>query len=62
MSKKDYEFLASTMLACKPSGVATPPIARALRKQWETTVTILADRLACFPRFDRERFLAACGM
>lgn len=62
MSEKDYKFIASALLALKPEDSGDSSYAEGRLHQWETTVTIVADRLAVQPRFDRDRFVAACGM
>jgi len=54
MTKKDFELIAAALARCKPS---------ALNTAWYNVVYALADALATTnPRFDRARFLAACGV
>lgn len=56
MTRKDYELIA-TIIAAMPTFAAT------LRDQKESTARQFADRLASDnPRFDRDRFLKACGV
>lgn len=59
MTRQDYELIAVTMKDSKPFGVAHS--ARRL-VQWLLDCHALAGALAATnPRFDRERFLTACG-
>ena len=62
MTKKDFEMIASVLKACEwPSSNDT--YAKGMRCQWSNTIDAFATALASQnPRFDRERFLAACGM
>jgi len=60
MTRKDFEAIAATLLQTKPlhaegkNGIAL---------QWRTTVSAFADMCSGQnPRFDRARFLKACGV
>ena len=56
MTKKDYVLIAAALASVKPTHTA-------LRTQWIMDIEALAARLATTnPRFDRARFLAACGV
>jgi hypothetical protein len=56
MTRKDYELIAAII-------AAMPRFAASLRTQHESTARQFADKLASDnPRFDRERFLTACGV
>jgi hypothetical protein len=72
MTKKDYELIARTLNGEKPG--AEPEdycdwspeqwhAHDAMWRQWRTVCCRFADVLAADnPRFDRARFLAACGV
>lgn len=60
MSKKHFEALAETLKAVKPE--PSFGFGDDATKQWKRDVEAVADRLASFnTRFNRERFLEACG-
>lgn len=63
MTRKDFELIAHTLLT---SASAVRPITvaeKAAEAQYNHTCHLFADRLALVnPRFDRARFLAACGV
>ena len=55
MTKKHFEFIAATI-------AAMPTFAPSLRAQKDSCARAFADALAREnPRFDRARFLKACG-
>jgi hypothetical protein len=59
MTRKDYERIAATLYASGPAN----PDNRVLADFHRATCEALADMLATDnPRFDREFFLAACGV
>lgn len=56
MTRKDYQLIANAFCDSKP-------VTETALTQWKNDVTILARALATTnPRFDRERFLKACGI
>lgn len=58
MTKKDYILIAAGFKASKP--VAAHPL---IASTWGRTVDLMADALqASNHRFDRPRFIAACGV
>jgi hypothetical protein len=60
MSKKHFEALAAALKSVK-SVQGFPP--RTPEATWVTTCLTIANTLQDFnPRFDRARFLAACGV
>ena len=60
MMRKDYVRLADALRSAKPS-LDVPTIAK--REAWLAAVHVVADVLARDnPRFNRERFLSACGV
>lgn len=63
MSKKDYTRLAQALKDSKPSMLqAGPNYYNGVIQTWNNTVETLAMTLqADNPRFNRDRFLAACG-
>lgn len=62
MTKKDFELIARAVLDSRPLG-ATPQYAEWANGQCDMTAERLADALATTnPKFDRARFLAACGV
>lgn len=59
MTRKDYVLIAAALRAARPPGTAL--LARC--HQADCDALVIADRLAGDnPRFDRERFLKACGV
>lgn len=58
MSRKDFELIAASLNSSKPPGDTGDRL-----HQWEAICFGLAGALAhSNPRFDRSRFLAACGV
>ena len=56
MTKKHFEFIARTI-------AAMPSFAPSLRTQKASCARAFADSLElCNPKFNRDRFLAACGL
>ena len=72
MTKKDYVLIAATLRGdaahLAPNAVYTdyttmPAWNKGAYDQWHTTVLAVCDALVSTnPRFDRARFLAACGV
>lgn len=65
MSKKHFEALAAALAVAAPHKVGPfdDHVDRAYRGQWCEDVSAVADVCEKFsPRFDRARFLAACGV
>lgn len=59
MTKKDFELIAAALLQAMPADDCAPY--RAI--QWQCDCVGLCNALAqTNPRFDRARFLAACGV
>jgi hypothetical protein len=59
MTKKDYELIAENMQRSKPLATAS----EAVHMQWGACITVLATALQKEnPKFDRFKFLRACGM
>jgi len=67
MTRKDYVALAAALARANPGtqysdGTPMPPT-DAMRASWRYSVECIADTLvADNVRFDRERFLRACGV
>lgn len=66
MTRKDYEAIASAMLAVRADIEARNLDAGRIYTEWKVTKEI-AERLSAVfvednPRFQRARFLAACGL
>jgi hypothetical protein len=62
MTRKDFEMIASTLKNSR-FGDDEDPLSPGAEAQWSTTCLAFASMLASTnPRFDRARFLAACGM
>lgn len=60
MTRKDYVLLATALASVKPG---PEPLMRSIeRAQHAKDCEAIADALAENPRFDRERFLKACGV
>jgi hypothetical protein len=58
MTKKDFSLIAAALRASQIVGVS-----HRHREQFEATVVCVADALGTTnPRFDRVRFVAACGL
>lgn len=64
MTKKDYVTLARAMNQAQPTPTTAPRSMQAgAVQQWEQDVKGIANVLALDnSRFDRERFLTACGL
>ena len=67
MTKKDFELIANTLRSEDPRTKHYPDMTDwekgVAGEEWNTTVLAFADALATTnPRFDRARFLAACGV
>lgn len=59
MTKKDYTLIAAGLLHAKPFGTSY----EVRREQWARDGRSIATALqAGNPRFDRDKFLAACGI
>ncbi len=59
MTRKDYVLIAEALKKARP----TPSDYNSAHVQFRADVTLIADALANDnPRFDRERFLKACGV
>lgn len=57
MTRKDFELIAASLQESKPQEGIEATL------QWEQTCTRLANALQnAHARFDRERFLTACGI
>lgn len=57
MTKKDFDFISRVLKVVKPRTES-----EWVDYQWERTVLAFAASLiATNPRFDKERFLSACG-
>lgn len=62
MTKKDFEFIAAKLRQAKHYHAGDNDIFDAKHNQWVAVVTYMADGLSMAnPRFNRERFLEACG-
>lgn len=60
MTRKDYILLANALASAKPEYV---PTASPFNEQWRDDCEAVADALAADnARFERERFLKACGV
>ncbi len=63
MTRKDYVLLAAALASAKPAPhMHGPDHGLAAREQHKRDCEAIADALAENPRFDRERFLKACGI
>lgn len=63
MTKKDYILIADTLKYCRPCKIAKPKGYEDRMEAWRGTVEELTKRLqAENTRFDRSRFLEACGV
>lgn len=63
MTKKDFIALAEALNAAKPFGIKHAARAKAAHEAWENCCHRIANACAASNgRFDRNRFLAACGM
>jgi hypothetical protein len=63
MTRKDFVLIANVLLASQPTNWS-PNVPQSLAdSRWETVVHCMAAALAdTNTRFDRERFLKACGV
>jgi hypothetical protein len=61
MTRKDYILLAEALASAIPS-VLPNAVPAAVRAQHACDCEAVADALAENPRFDRARFLKACGV
>ena len=62
MTKQDYELIANAIWRASPTALA-PADLPILRQAWASTAHHVADALAAQnPRFDKARFLTACGV
>lgn len=60
LEHRHFAFIAATLAACEPGG---GDYSEAEHQQWQDTVTAFAGACAASnPRFDRARFLSACGV
>lgn len=63
MTRKDFELIAAALLSAAPLESARFGHCAAEHAQHRHTVDEFARRLALTnPRFDRDRFLTACGV
>ena len=63
MTKKHFKALAGELKYRKPCKIAKPRGYSARLEAWESVVEGVAGVCATFnPRFDRGRFLTACGV
>lgn len=67
LTRKDFNALAARLLDERPCDLGAYPFkdaaTRAQYDQWGTTTLAIVEWLATTnPRFDRARFIAACGM
>lgn len=62
MTEQDYELLAAAIWRASPAALA-PADLPILRQAWASTAHHVAVALATQnPRFDKARFLTACGV
>jgi hypothetical protein len=62
MTRKDYILLADALASAKPIPHDDFQLAADRYDQFAIDCTAIADALAENPRFDRARFLKACGV
>ena len=63
MSKKHFIAIAAALHASKPPMFAVAEFSIVAEKQWHLTVLMIAETCQQFaPKFDRARFLRACGI
>jgi hypothetical protein len=64
MTKKDFELIAATLKARRiDKDVPQSLVSTGMEHQWRSTCHAFAQALSdAHPRFDRARFLAACGV
>lgn len=58
-TRRDFQFIADILAELQPNPDLFPPEYH----QWKATVQSFANHLAaCNTRFDKTRFLSACGL
>lgn len=69
MTKKDYELIAQGLKLERPDYIVydnDPTYNNGFKdgaiRKWQEVVYTLANGLAVNPKFDRSKFLAACGI
>lgn len=63
MTKKDFELIADALLRSRPIPISDIRADAMRRNVFRMAVDNVADALATTnPKFDRARFLAACGV
>lgn len=63
MTRNDYELIARAFRESIPVATLAPDDLPRVRQGWATAAHAVADMLAAGnARFDRTRFLAACGV
>jgi hypothetical protein len=63
MTKRHFEMLAATLRDCKPPWPTDSPVTHMAMTQWEFVCRRFARMCATHnPRFDRARFIQACGV
>ena len=63
MTRQHFVAIAAVLLSEKPPRVAGDRWSDGARDEWSTIVLNMASMCAKQnPRFDRDRFLSACGM
>lgn len=63
MTRRDYVLIAETLAGCKPVSSSSPAMLTLATLTWQQGCYAFANRLASEnPRFDRARFLKACGV
>lgn len=64
MTRRHFQLIADSLAAVRPDAdTGNPARDRAAHHQWTTTVLRFAYDLAqTNPRFDRDRFIHACGV
>lgn len=61
MMKKDFIFIADVLASVNP--IAADRLTVTASEEWEATVHYFAIELGRnFPRFDKAKFYAACGL
>jgi hypothetical protein len=65
MTKKDFELLANALRVSKPTidEAVYPLIAKVEYEQWLTSIEYIVDALRTTnPRFNKVKFMNACGV
>lgn len=63
MTKKDFQLIADALSYAKPSKTAKPTGYKHRLEAWNNSVHTMADYLSVTnPRYDKQRFLVACGI